>query len=84
MAEYASVSKNAVQRWFGFSFPKAVRCGSFSNVKEPVSKSELFLRNYNAKANPFTWTATAPSMPKKSNGFALASPERNTGGNWQL
>ena len=56
---------NQVERWFGIITQKAIRRGSFSNVKELVQKIERFVEHYNAKTSPFKWTATAESILAK-------------------
>ena len=56
---------NQVERWFGIITQTAIRRGSFSNVRELVNKIDLFVHNYNAKATPFMWTATAESILAK-------------------
>ena len=56
---------NQVERWFGIITQTAIRRGSFSNVRELVSKIDLFVHHYNAKATPFMWTATAESILAK-------------------
>jgi hypothetical protein len=47
-----------VERWFGIITQKAIRRGSFSNVKR-------FVDHYNANTSPFIWTATADSILAK-------------------
>jgi putative transposase len=56
---------NQVERWFGLITQRAIRRGSFSNVKELVRKINCFVEHYNAKAAPFVWTATAESILAK-------------------
>ena len=56
---------NQVERWFGIITQKAIRRGSFSNVKELVKKIERFVEHYNANTSPFKWTATAESILAK-------------------
>lgn len=56
---------NQVERWFGIITQKAIRRGSFSNVKELVHKIERFVDQYNANPKPFLWTATADSILAK-------------------
>ena len=53
---------NQVERWFGIITQKAMRRGSFANVKQLVNKINTFVEHYNAKARPFTWTATPESI----------------------
>ncbi len=56
---------NQVERWFGLITQKAIRRGSFSSVKELVSKIERFVNHYNSHSRPFVWTATAESILTK-------------------
>jgi putative transposase len=56
---------NQVERWFGIITQKAIRRGSFSSVKELVTKIERFVAHYNANSKPFMWTATAESIIAK-------------------
>ena len=56
---------NQVERWFGLITQKAIRRGSFTSVKQLVSKIEQFVDHYNAKSCPFVWTATAESILNK-------------------
>jgi putative transposase len=56
---------NQVERWFGLITQQAIRRGSFSSVKELVTKIDHFVENYNAYHRPFVWTATAESILAK-------------------
>lgn len=56
---------NQVERWFGLITQKAIRRGSFSSVKELISKIEQFVDHYNSESRPFVWTATAESILAK-------------------
>ena len=56
---------NQVEIWFNIITQKAIRRGSFSSVKQLTEKIDQFVKNYNAKSNPFTWTATADSILDK-------------------
>ena len=56
---------NQVERWFGLITQRAIRRGSFSNVKELVHKIQRFVDHYNSTAAPFIWTATADSILAK-------------------
>ena len=56
---------NLVERWFGIITQQAIRRGTFSSVKDLVSKIERFVEHYNAKSRPFLWTATADSILAK-------------------
>jgi putative transposase len=56
---------NQVERFFGLITDKAIRRGSFRNVKELVGKIEHFVSQYNKNCKPFVWTATAESILAK-------------------
>jgi putative transposase len=56
---------NQIERWFGIITQKAIRRGSFSNVKDLVKKIDRFVEQYNSNASPFVWTATAASILAK-------------------
>jgi putative transposase len=53
---------NQVERWFALISQRAIRRGSFRNVRELVQKIEQFIKHYNQDARPFKWTATAESI----------------------
>ena len=56
---------NQVERWFGLITQKAIRRGSFTSVKQLISKIKQFVEHYNANTRPFVWTATAESILNK-------------------
>ena len=56
---------NQVERWFALITQRAIRRGSFRSVKELTAKIDQFVSNYNQKAKPFTWVATADSILAK-------------------
>jgi putative transposase len=56
---------NQVERWFGIITERAIRRGSFRNVKELVATIERFVVEHNARSSPFTWVATADSILEK-------------------
>ena len=56
---------NQVERFFGLITDKAIRRGSFRNVKELVGKIDHFVAQHNKNCKPFTWTATAESILAK-------------------
>jgi len=53
---------NQVERWFGLITQRAIRRGSFRNVRELIRNIQKFVDHYNQKATPFMWTATADSI----------------------
>ena len=58
---------NQVERWFGLITQRAIRRGSFHNVRELIRRIETFVAHYNTTSRPFAWTATADSILKKLN-----------------
>ena len=56
---------NQVERWFALITDRAIRRGSFSNVKQLRDKIDAFITAYNKTAVPFMWTATADSIFEK-------------------
>jgi putative transposase len=56
---------NQVERFFALITDKAIRRGSFTSVKQLVSKITHFVDSYNDKCQPFRWTATADSILEK-------------------
>jgi transposase len=63
---------NQVEIWFNIITQKAIRRGTFHNVKTLVSKIETFIDHYNATTKPFVWTATADSILEKINRLCKA------------
>lgn len=56
---------NQVERWFGIISQRAIRRGSFRNVKSLTTRINSFIEHYNKNASPFMWTATADSILNK-------------------
>lgn len=56
---------NQVELWFRRISQQAIRRGSFGSVKELIAKIDHFVQIHNAKARPFSWTATADSILSK-------------------
>jgi transposase len=56
---------NQLERWFGLITQRAIRRGSFTNVKELIECIRRFVRHYNQHSKPFSWTATADSILRK-------------------
>jgi putative transposase len=56
---------NQVEIWFNLITQRAIRRGSFSSVKKLVARIDTFVEQYNAKATPFSWTASADSILQK-------------------
>jgi len=51
-----------VEIWFNRITQQALRRGTFSSVKELVTKIDHYVKNSNPNAQPFVWTATADSI----------------------
>ncbi len=56
---------NQVERWFAIISQRAIRRGSFRNVRELKQSIEQFVKRYNHDSRPFKWTATAESIIAK-------------------
>jgi len=56
---------NQVEIWFNIITQRAIRRGSFRKVKDLIAHIQRFVDNYNPKAKPFVWTATANSILDK-------------------
>jgi putative transposase len=56
---------NQVETWFSLITQKAIRRGTFRNVRELVEKIKHFVKNHNGNSKPFVWTATADSILRK-------------------
>src|SRR5438876_1465481 len=56
---------NQVEIWFHLVTQRAIRRGTFRSVKDLIAKIDSYVQQYNPKATPFVWTATAESILKK-------------------
>ena len=56
---------NQVERFFALATQRAIRRGSFVSVADLIRKIDRFITDYNAKAQPFVWTATADAILEK-------------------
>jgi putative transposase len=63
---------NQVERWFALISQRAIRRGSFRNVKELIARIKSFVDTYNVHARPFMWTATADSILAKLERLCIA------------
>ena len=45
---------NQVERWFELITQRALRRGSFRNIRELIAQIESFIDHYNQSATPFT------------------------------
>ncbi len=53
---------NQVEIWFNIITQRAIRRGTFRSVRDLIQKIEIFVKNYNRKCHPFSWTATSDSI----------------------
>jgi len=53
---------NQVEIWFNRVTQQAIRRGTFSGVKELLTKIDHYVQNSNRHGQPFVWTATADSI----------------------
>lgn len=56
---------NQVEIWFNIITQKAIRRGTFSSVKELITKIQKYIDSYNQHPRPFVWSATADSILAK-------------------
>jgi putative transposase len=56
---------NQVERWFGILTGRELRRGSFTSATALVRRIDAFVAAYNARSQPFTWTATADDILAK-------------------
>lgn len=56
---------NQVEIWFNLITQRAIRRGTFKNVKDLIRKINQFVQSYNKNTRPFQWTATADSILEK-------------------
>lgn len=56
---------NQVEIWFHLITQRAIRRGTFKSVKDLIAKIDGYVQQYNPKATPFVWTATADSILNK-------------------
>ncbi len=56
---------NLIERWFSELEQKAVRRGSFTNVRDLRGAIEAFLTSWNASPAPYSWTATVDRILDK-------------------
>jgi putative transposase len=53
------------ERWFALITQRAIRRGSFKNVRQLIQQIDDFVTHCNSESRPFTWTATADSILQK-------------------
>jgi putative transposase len=63
---------NQVEIWFNIITQRAIRRGTFRNVRDLVAKIDHFVHRYNRHSQPFVWTATAEAIFKKLERFCKA------------
>ena len=58
---------NLVEVWFGIIERQAVRRGSFTSVRDLVTKIRAFITGWNGRRHPFIWTKPADEILDKIN-----------------
>jgi putative transposase len=66
---------NQVEIWFNLITQRAIRRGTFKNVKDLIAKIDGFVQHYNKNTRPFVWTATADSILNKIKRLCLLISE---------
>ena len=56
---------NQVEIWFNIITQRAIRRGTFKSVRGLIARIEAFVKQYNRRCHPFSWTATADSILEK-------------------
>ena len=56
---------NQVEIWFNIITQRAIRRGTFKNVKELIRKIDQFVQQWNKQSHAFVWVATAESILSK-------------------
>jgi putative transposase len=63
---------NQVEIWFNIVTQSTIRRGTFKSVRDLIAKIDSFVRHYNRRCNPFTWTTTADSILEKIHRLCIA------------
>jgi hypothetical protein len=58
---------NLVEVFFGIITRQAIRCGTFTSVKDLIAAIETFIDAWNDRCQPFVWTKTADEILTKAN-----------------
>ena len=58
---------NLVEVWFGIIERQAIRRGSFTSVRDLMTKIRAFITGWNARKHPFIWTKPADQILAKIN-----------------
>lgn len=56
---------NQVERWFALISQRAIKRGSFRNVKSLIERIQDYIEHHNQHSTPFKWTASADSILEK-------------------
>ena len=64
---------NTVEIWFNIMTQRAIRRGTFRQVRDLIAKIEHFVRRYNRYCLPFVWTARPIRFSSRSNDFVKLS-----------
>jgi transposase len=71
---------NLVEVWFGIIERQAIRRGSFTSVRDLMTKIRAFITGWNARKHPFIWTKPADEILTKINRKRNMSRLRATSG----
>lgn len=56
---------NQIETWFGIITTQAIRRGTFGSLRLLIDTINAYIENWNADAEPFTWTATPKEIIAK-------------------
>lgn len=56
---------NQIETWFGIITCQAIRRGTFGSLRQLIDTINNYIENWNADAEPFTWTATPKEIITK-------------------
>ena len=52
--------------FFGIITRQAIRCGTYTSVKDLIAAIEIFIDGWNERCQPFVWTKTADQILTKA------------------
>jgi len=58
---------NLVEVWFGIIERQAIHRGTFTSVRELMTRIRTFINGWNDRCQPFTWTKTPDQVLQKAN-----------------
>ena len=53
---------NMIETWFGLITKQSIRRGTFTSVSALVNQIRAYIQDWNTRAEPFVWTATADEI----------------------